>query len=214
MPVLPLNDRIAERSNGEIAGRPALTKGRSQLLFSGAGRLGDNVVTNLKNKSHAVTAELVLTDCLVNGVIVAQGGGFVGWSLYAEDGLLEYRYNLLGMQRFCATYSSELLVGKHQVRMEFAYDGEGLAKEGTSDSISMATTLGKSASRRPSRYSCPWTRRWTSGAKAAQWSPRTTLLGPASSTARPSNSSPVLFVLATRFMAVTIRLYARKSFIQ
>ncbi len=128
--VLPLDDRRPERFNSDLAGRPLLIRGKSQLLFSGMGRLGENVVLNLKNKSHAVTAELVLPDGQANGVIVAQGGGFGGWSFYAQDGRLKYCYNLLGLQRFYAEASSALPAGKHQVRMEFNYDGGGLGKGG------------------------------------------------------------------------------------
>ena len=50
--VLPLDDRRAERFNSDIAGRPTLIKGTSQLLFGGMGRLSENVVLNLKNKSY------------------------------------------------------------------------------------------------------------------------------------------------------------------
>ena len=127
--VLPLDDRRPERFNSDLAGRPLLIRGKSQLLFSGMGRLQENVVLNLKNKSHAVTAEVVL-DGEANGVIVAQGGDFGGWSFYAKHGRLKYCYNLLGLQRFYAESSSALPAGKHQVRMEFNYDGGGLGKGG------------------------------------------------------------------------------------
>ena len=56
--VLPLDDRRIERFNPELAGRPQLVKGSSQLFFRGMKRLGENTVINIKNKSHAVTAEL------------------------------------------------------------------------------------------------------------------------------------------------------------
>jgi arylsulfatase A-like enzyme len=128
--VLPLDDRRLERWNNDLAGRPTLIKGKSQLLFSGMGRLPENVVLNTKNKSYAVTAEVVLPDSSANGVIIAQGGGFGGWSFYANDGRLKYCYNLLGLWRFYTEASSTLPAGKHQVRMEFTYDGGGLAKGG------------------------------------------------------------------------------------
>ncbi len=63
-----------------------------------------------------------------NGVIIAQGGAFGGWSLYTKEGRLKYSYNLLGLQRFYAEAATLLPSGKHQVRMEFAYEGGGLAK--------------------------------------------------------------------------------------
>ncbi len=129
--VLPLDDRIAERMNSDTAGRPVLIKGKSQILFGGMGRLSENSVLNLKNKSHSVTAEIVVPTTGAEGVIVAQGGNIGGWSLYAKGGKLKYCYNLLGIQYFYAESSSALSPGDHQVRMEFAYAGGGLGKGGT-----------------------------------------------------------------------------------
>ena len=60
--VLPLDDRRVERFNPDIAGRPTLIRGKSQLLFGGMGRLTENVVLNIKNKSHSVTAEIVVPE--------------------------------------------------------------------------------------------------------------------------------------------------------
>jgi arylsulfatase A-like enzyme len=128
--VLPLDDRRPERFNSDLAGRPTLIKGKSQMLFSGMKCLGENVTLNLKNKSHAVTAEVWVPDKGANGVIIAQGGRFGGWSLYVKDSILKYCYNLLGVQRFYTAANTPLSAGKHQVRMEFAYEGGGLAKGG------------------------------------------------------------------------------------
>lgn len=128
--VLPLDDRRVERLSPETAGRPTLIQGKSQLLFSGMGRLSENSIINLKNRSHSVTAEVVLPDGKANGVIIAQGGEFGGWSLYAKDGKLKYCYNLFGVQRFTIESTSQLPSGQHQLRMEFEYEGGGLAKGG------------------------------------------------------------------------------------
>src|SRR5512139_2906723 len=141
--VLPLDDRRIERFNPDLAGRPVLIHGKSQLFFSGMGRLTENTVLNLKNKSHSVTAELVLPDNNANGVIIAQGGAFGGWSLYACDGMLKYCYNLLGLQRFYTESSGPLPAGQHQVRMEFAYDGGGLAKGGNVSLFIDGTKVGE-----------------------------------------------------------------------
>jgi arylsulfatase A-like enzyme len=128
--VLPLDDRRVERFNSDLAGRPTLIKGKSQLLFSGMRRLTENVVLNLKNKSWSVTAEVLLPESNAQGVIIAQGGAFGGWSFYTLDGRLKFCYNLFGLQRFKTEAGAPLPAGKHQVRMEFAYAGGGLAKGG------------------------------------------------------------------------------------
>jgi len=129
--VLPLDDRFVERANPELAGRPQLVKGTRQLLFGGMGRLSESSIVNFKNKSHAVTAEVVVPQSGAEGVIIAQGGVTGGWSLYAKDGKLKYCYNFYGLNRYTIEGTSKTPAGKHQVRMEFKYDGGGLAKGGT-----------------------------------------------------------------------------------
>jgi hypothetical protein len=130
--VLPLDDRRIERFNPDLAGRPALVKGTSQVLFGGMGRLSENSVLNIKNKSHSVTAEIAVPEEAARGVIVAQGGQFGGWSLYlTEDGNPAYCYNLFGLQRFKTHGAKPVPAGTHQVRMEFEYEGGGLGKGGT-----------------------------------------------------------------------------------
>jgi arylsulfatase len=129
--VLPLDDRKAERFIPELAGRPSLIKGNRQLLFGGMGRLTENSVVNIKNKSHAVTAEIEVPDGGAEGVIIAQGGSIGGWSLYLKEGKPRYCYNLLGLQRFYVGTDAEVPAGTHQVRMEFDYDGPGMGKGGT-----------------------------------------------------------------------------------
>jgi len=128
--VLPLDDRGIERALPEIAGRPTLVQGNSQLLFAGMGRLSENSVVSIKNKSFSVTAEIEVGSQPANGVIIAQGGRFGGWSVYTVDGKAKFVYNVLGIHHFATEAKQLIPSGKHQVRMEFAYDGDGLAKGG------------------------------------------------------------------------------------
>jgi len=128
--VIPLDDRRPERFNPELAGRPTLIKGDSQLLFGGMGRLTENCVLTMKNKSFSITAEVEVSAESAEGVIIAQGGAFGGLSLYAKGGKAKFAYNLLGLKIFTIEASQRMPAGTHQVRMEFAYDGGGLAKGG------------------------------------------------------------------------------------
>src|SRR6201996_6807717 len=116
--------------NPDTAGRPVLIKGTTQLLFHGMGRLSENCVLNIKNKSHAVTAQIDVPASGAEGVIIAQGANIGGWSLYAKAGKLKYCYNLAGVHHFYVEATSPLPEGDHQVRMEFAYAGGGLGKGG------------------------------------------------------------------------------------
>jgi arylsulfatase A-like enzyme len=128
--VFPLDDRKAERANSDLAGRPTVVHGKTQLLFPGMRRLAENAVINTKNKSHSVTAEIEVPASGAQGVIVAQGGNMGGWTLYAHEGKLKYHYNFVGLLRFDVTATSKLSIGKHQARMEFVYDGGGMGKGG------------------------------------------------------------------------------------
>jgi arylsulfatase A-like enzyme len=127
--VVPLDGRSFERINPDLAGRPQLIRGNSQLLFPGM-RVSEHCVLNLKNKSHSVTANLTVPESGAAGVIITQGGSVGGWSLYAHEGRLKYCYNFFGIQHYIITADKPVPAGQHQVRMEFAYDGDGLAKGG------------------------------------------------------------------------------------
>jgi arylsulfatase len=127
--VVPLDDRGFERINADIAGRPQLIRGNSQLLFDRM-RLSEHCVLVLKNKSYSVTANVVVPESGANGVIVTQGGSAGGWSLYAHEGKLKYCFNFFGIEHYITSADTPIPAGKHQLRMEFAYDGGGLAKGG------------------------------------------------------------------------------------
>ena len=63
-------------------------------------------------------------------MIISQGGRFGGWTLYAKDGKAKFVYNTLGIHWYETEAETPIPAGAHQVRMEFAYDGGGLAKGG------------------------------------------------------------------------------------
>ncbi len=120
----------SERLEPSMAGRPTLIRGNSQLFFAGMGRLSENSVVSIKNKSFSVTAEIDVPDGGANGVIIAQGGRFGGWTVYVKDGKAKFVYNVLGIHEYATAAETAIPAGTHQVRMEFAYDGGGLAKGG------------------------------------------------------------------------------------
>ncbi|MCH9730762.1 MAG: arylsulfatase [Actinomycetia bacterium] len=127
--VVPLDDRGFERINPDIAGRPQVIRGNTQLLFSGM-RVSEWCVLTLKNKSHSVTANLVVPESAAEGVIITQGGSAGGWSLYVHEGKLKYCFNFLGIEHYIVSSDTPIPAGKIQVRMEFSYDGGGLGKGG------------------------------------------------------------------------------------
>jgi arylsulfatase len=129
--VLPLDDRMSERCNPDISGRPLLIRGNRQMLYGGMTRLSPHSIISVNNKTYAVTAEVVVPESGAKGVIFAFGGITGGNSLYAKDGKLKFCYNFLGLKHFFVESKQKIPTGKHQVRMEFAYDGGGFGKGGT-----------------------------------------------------------------------------------
>ena len=129
---LPLDDRMLERLNASMVGRPDLLEGRTSLtVFQGMTGMTENVFLNTKNRSHVITADLEIPKGGANGVLIAQAGRFGGWSLYVKDGKPTYAYNFLGLQIFKVAADKPLPTGKVTVRYEFAYDGGGPGKGGT-----------------------------------------------------------------------------------
>jgi hypothetical protein len=129
--VLPLDDRNLERANPDLAGRPQLISGNRQRLLQGMGSLTEHSVLNIKNKTHTVTAEVSVPDAGAAGVIVAQGGRFGGWSLYAHEGKLWYCYNAAGIQLNHVGGQTPIPPGTHRLGVRFEYDGGGLGRGGT-----------------------------------------------------------------------------------
>ncbi|HXC51092.1 MAG TPA: arylsulfatase [Candidatus Limnocylindrales bacterium] len=129
--VLPLDDRTMERGVAKLAGRPDLMDGRTTLtLHAGMKGMSENVFINVKDTSHTITAEVEVPRGKANGVIIAQGGRFGGWSLYLDNGKPTYTYNYLGLERSTVQAPAVLGAGKSTVRFDFAYDGGGLGKGG------------------------------------------------------------------------------------
>src|SRR5512136_1555187 len=120
--VIPIDDRLAERFNPDIAGRPQLVRGNRQMLFGGMKGLSPHSIVSMMNKSFAITAEVVVPDARAEGVILACGGVTGGFSFYAKDGKPKYCYNFLGLKCFFVEGAKDIPAGKHQVRMEFTYD--------------------------------------------------------------------------------------------
>jgi arylsulfatase len=129
--VLPIDDRLMERINAKSAGRPDLIGDRTSLtLHAGMKGMAENVFLNCKNRSLTITADVEIPQGGANGVILAQGGRFGGWSLYFKDGKPAYTYNFLGLQRWSVAASQPVPAGKATIRFDFTYDGGGMGKGG------------------------------------------------------------------------------------
>ena len=109
------------------------------------GRLSESSMVNLKNKSHSVTADIVVPDGGASGVLIAQGAlSAAGPSTCTRGGR--------STATACSACSGSTPRGTRpsrarptQVRMEFDYEGGGLARGGRRRCTSMGTRSAKVA---------------------------------------------------------------------
>jgi len=129
--VFPIDDRVIERTNPAIAGRPDLMRGRKSLtLYDGMNGMLENTFLNVKNQSKTITAEIDIPEGGANGVLLTQGGRFGGWCLYMKDSKPVYTYNFLGLSRNTVMAKAPISPGKATVVLDFKYDGGGPGKGG------------------------------------------------------------------------------------
>ena len=84
--VLPIDDRLLERTDAKVVNRPTIMDGRTSVTFgSGMKGMGVDIFISTRNTSYTITADVEVT-ANGNGVIVCQGGRFGGFSFYVKDG--------------------------------------------------------------------------------------------------------------------------------
>ncbi|MNQ44343.1 Arylsulfatase [compost metagenome] len=128
--VLPIDDRLLERTNAELMGRPTVMGNRNSVTYGeGMKGMGVDVFIDLRNTAYTITTE-VAVDAKGNGVIVCQGGRFGGLSLYIKDGKPAFSYNYLGMESTQIIADQALKPGNYKLEYDFKYDGGGMGKGG------------------------------------------------------------------------------------
>jgi len=129
--VLPLDDRAYERMNPAIAGRPDIMAGRTSLtVYEGMISMPENAFINTKNQSYSISADVEIPKTGADGVILAQGGGHAGFSLYVKGNKLKFAYNYLGDVTTIAS-AEPLPAGRVTLLYDFAYDGGKPGSGGT-----------------------------------------------------------------------------------
>jgi arylsulfatase A-like enzyme len=129
--VLPIDDRLLERTDAKFVGRPDVMGERTSVTYGeGMKGMGIDIFINTRNTSYTITAEIDVA-ANGNGAIVCQGGKFGGFSLYVKDGKPAFTYNYLGLEKYDITSPQALGPGRHKVVFDFKYDGGGLGKGGT-----------------------------------------------------------------------------------
>lgn len=129
--VYPLDSSFADRANPAI--RPSLTRGRTTFTYyPGTVRIPEATAPDIKNKSYRVTADVEIPQGGADGVIVTQGGRFLGWGLLLLDGKPVFVHGLSNQEqhKYRIASSEKLSPGKHSIVFEFKYDGGGIGRGG------------------------------------------------------------------------------------
>ena len=129
--VLPIDDRMVERFNPELAGRPDLMGTRTSLTLYDGMSIAEMAGINTKNHSYTITAEVDLADAKANGVIISQAGRFGGWTLYMKDGIAHHEYNYFGIERTNIAAAKAVTAGHHVIKYEFTIDEAKVGSGGT-----------------------------------------------------------------------------------
>jgi arylsulfatase len=105
------------------AGRPSWRDDRKKFeYFAGATRISEDVAPPTVGRSFSITADVTVPATGGQGVIVAQGGRFSGFSLYVNSGRLMFRYNAVPPQRSTVVADKLLAGGKRRVVLQFKSD--------------------------------------------------------------------------------------------
>jgi arylsulfatase len=128
--VLPIDDRLLERTNAELMGRPTVMGHRNSVTYGeGMKGMGVDVFIDLRSTSYTITAQ-VAVEANANGVLVCQGGRFGGLSFYLKNGKPAFSYNYLGMESTQIMAADTLKPGNYKLSYDFKYDGGGVGKGG------------------------------------------------------------------------------------
>lgn len=103
--------------------QPSPAAGRTVFTYrEGVTRLPLRVLPGLAGRSHVLTADIEAPANGAEGVIVAEGGRFGGFSLYVKDGKLTYESNLLGQKHEKLVAALPVPPGKVRIVYEFTAD--------------------------------------------------------------------------------------------
>lgn len=113
-------------------GRPSLGAARTSFRYpQGITRIPEDSSPHIIGRSFSVITTIDVADAPPNGVLVAQGGRFGGWSLYFKDGRLTYHQNALDPRQYSVASDRVLAAGRHQIGMIFTADSRTRGAGGT-----------------------------------------------------------------------------------
>jgi arylsulfatase A-like enzyme len=120
--VLPLDARMQLRMGERKPGGRAPTSRYVYEPF--AAPQFEYTAANVKNRSHTISARVVIPETGAQGVLLAHGSWFAGYALFVQDDRLVYVHNYLGLQEYRVQSASTLPRGDVVLQMRFIRTGE------------------------------------------------------------------------------------------
>jgi arylsulfatase A-like enzyme len=120
--VLPLDARMQVRM---AEGKPLGSREANRYVYypGGAPQFAYTAV-NLKDRSHTISAVVEIPERGAEGVLLAHGSWFAGYSLYVKERRLHYVHNYLGLAEYRVSSREEIPAGAMTLRFRFTRTGE------------------------------------------------------------------------------------------
>jgi len=119
--VLPLDSRMQLRM-GER--KPTtVPAGNRRVYYPGGAPQFEYTAVNVKNRSHAITATVDIPDAGAQGVLLAHGSWFAGYSLYVKDAFLTYVHNYVGVEEYRIRATEPVAPGRRVLAFRFTRTG-------------------------------------------------------------------------------------------
>ncbi len=125
--VLPLQGgEVARMANAmEEQGVP---EREEYVYYPNTPEIPETGAANLKNRSHSITAEVVIPAGGAEGVLLAHGGLTAGYSFYVQENKLHYVHNFLGLAQYYVHSNVDVPTGECTLRFELEKTGEHQGK--------------------------------------------------------------------------------------
>jgi arylsulfatase len=120
--VLPLDSRMQLRMGERKPG--TRTAGNRHVFFAGGAPQFEYTAVNVKNRSHTITADVEIPPGGAEGVLLAHGSWFAGYSLYVKDARLVYVHNHLGLAEYRIVSGETVPPGRVRLGFRFTRTGE------------------------------------------------------------------------------------------
>lgn len=120
--VLPLDSRMVARM-GERKPSTMPTTTRYTYYAGGAPQF-EYTAANLRDRSHTISAEVTIPASGAEGVLLAHGSWFAGYSLYVKDHRLVYVHNWLGMAEYRIVSKEAIVPGRLTLGFVFSRTGD------------------------------------------------------------------------------------------